>query len=179
VAARLIRGARVLAFALAVASTVAACLSPLAPATASPAAPSGPPDAAIQATRAQLEATLRAADFGLIDYRQPYRPPETDALAAAPRALYQVVLPADPGHGVVVVYDLRDPPAAAAAGRAYADYLGSGPIKVNFPPDTRFVLRQLGSTLVLFTWSQANSPDRTGGSAADAIATVGTGYEVP
>ncbi len=173
------RPPRALAPAVAAAFLVAGCMGALPVATPSAQVPTGSPDAAVLATRAQLETALKADDFGLIDYRQPYVPPETPALAAAPRSTFQVVLPADPGHGVVVVYDLRDPAAATAAGAAYAAYLGSGPIRVSFPPDTRFVLRQLGSTLVLFTWSQANSPDRTGSQAADAIETLGTGFLVP
>ena len=36
-------------------------------------------------------------------------------LAAAPRAVYQVILPKDPTKGFIVVYEFPDPDRAAAA----------------------------------------------------------------
>ena len=58
-----------------------------------------------------------------------------------------------------------------------AGYLASGPGRIQFPNDARHVLRQVGSTLVFFTWSPAASPDPKVGALAAALETVGT--EIP
>ena len=99
--------------------------------------------------------------------------------AAAPRAVYQVVLPDDPTHGFISVYLFADEAAAIAAGNEQAAYLASGPGRVQFQPDTRFVLRQLGPTVVFFAWSPANSPDRRTPEIQKVLETVGTGITIP
>jgi hypothetical protein len=50
---------------------------------------------------------------------------------------------------------------------------------VQFPPDVRFVLRQVDSTLVFYPWSPASSPDPKTADLAAAIATVGTEVPIP
>jgi hypothetical protein len=119
--------------------------------------------APMQATKVQLEGTLRAAGISLMDEEAPYRPAESAALAAAPRIVLRAVLPDDPAQGRIVVYDLGDPQAAYAAAREMAAYLATGPGRIQFPPDTRFALRLIGSTVVFSTWSAANAPDPADG----------------
>ncbi len=99
-------------------------------------------------------------------------------MAAEPRAVYQVVLPDDPSHGVLVVYDLGDPGRAATAAGDYARYLASGPVRVEFAPDTRFVVRQIGSTVLFYDWSAANAGGASGGQVADILDTLGQGFPV-
>ena len=41
--------------------------------------------------------------------------------------MYQVVLPADPTHGYIVVYELRDTARAAEAAAEQQRYLATGP----------------------------------------------------
>jgi len=120
---------------------------------------------------------LAAASLQATDAAQAYRPPEGALLAAAPRSVIQVALPDDPDHGYVLIYALGSPDAAAAAARDHAAYLASSIGKVYYPPGTRFVLRQLGSTVVYFHWLPANAPDARTATIAQALETVGT--EVP
>jgi hypothetical protein len=117
----------------------------------------------MQATKVQLEGTLRAAGTSLVDEDAPYRPAEAAALAAAPRLVLRAVLPNDPAQGRIVVYDLGDPQAAYAAAREMAAYLATGPGRIQFPPDARFALRLVGSTVVFSAWSAANAPDPADG----------------
>ena len=119
--------------------------------------------APMQATKVQLEGTLRAAGISLMDEEAPYRPAETAALAAAPRIVLRAVLPDDPAQGRIVVYDLGDPQAAYAAAREMAAYLATGPGRIQFPSDARFALRLIGSTVVFSNWSAANAPDPADG----------------
>lgn len=135
------------------------------------------PDAA--ATRDELARVLGAADLELTSPQVPYRPGESNRFAAAPRDVYQVVLPDDPTHGFISVYGFADDAAAAAAGRDQATYIASGPGRVQFPPDSRFVIRQLGPTVVFFAWSPANSPDPRTAEIQRALETVGIGIPVP
>ena len=46
----------------------------------------------------------------LTDSQAPVRPAEAPLLAAAPRAVYQVLLPKDPSHGFITY---REPPGGA------------------------------------------------------------------
>ncbi len=165
--------------ALVLGALVAGCagnLKPLPPTPSpSPTPTAGP--AALQ-TRTQLEAALRLAGFGLIQPSNPYRPAEPPSLADTPRVVYQAVIADDPTHGYVVVYELPDLATAAAAGRDLASYLASGPTRVQFPPDTRFVLRQVGTTLVLYDWSPANSTGSGTATVGQVIGTVGQGIAV-
>ncbi len=156
---------------------VAGCAGSLPPLPPTPSpTPVPTPTLPILQTRVQLEAALRLADIGLIDARQPYRPPEPPSLVSVTRAVFQAVLPDDPDHGDIVVYDLGSVAAATAAGRAMAGYLAGGPTRVEFPPDAQFVLRQLGSTLVFYTWSIANSPEPEAAKVGQVLATLGSGF---
>jgi len=116
-------------------------------------------------------------DFG--NATQPYRPAESARLRGAPRAVYQVVLPDQPDAGYVVVYEFPDAAAAVDAGNEEAGYLGTGNGRVQFPFGTQHVLRQLGPTLILYSWLPAASSDPTAGKVADALNTLGIGFTVP
>jgi hypothetical protein len=135
--------------------------------------------AAVTQTRAALAAALAAKSLQLGDPKVPFQPPESARLAAAPRAVYQVVLPADPAHGFVSVYEFADAAAATTAGREQADYVASGPGRVQFPINTRFVIRQLGTTIVFYAWSPDNSPDPRTADIQSALETLGTAIPVP
>lgn len=135
--------------------------------------------AEVAATRAELAGALGAVGLQLSDPQVPHRPGESAMFAAAPRAVVQVVLPDDPVHGFISIYQFADDAAAAAAGRDQATYIASGPGRVQFPPDTRFVLRQLGPTVVFFAWSPVNSTDLHSADIQKALETVGTGIPVP
>lgn len=118
-----------------------------------------------------------AVQFGAAS--RPYRPPESGRLRDAPRAVYQVVLPDQPDAGFVVIYEFPDAAAAVDAGNQEAGFLGTGPARVNFPRDAQHVLRQIGPTLVLYTWSPSDATDRTPGVVAAVLATLGIGFTVP
>lgn len=144
--------------------------SPAASATLSP---------TLLAARAQVFAVLAGSRLQVTDARTPYRPGESPALAAAPRAVVQVVLPAAPGAGFVVIYDLADPGLAAGAAQELADYLASGPGRIQFPGDARFTIRQVGSAVVFHVWSPSGSTDPDGERAIEtALATLGQGFDV-
>lgn len=141
--------------------------------------PDQPTGADVGLTRAELARALGALSLQLDDPQVPHRPGESPTFAAAPRAVFQVVLPDDPAHGFVSVYEFADEAAAAAAGREQAAYIASGPGRVQWVPDTRFVLRQVGRTVVFYAWSPLNSPDRRTGDIQKALETVGTGIPIP
>lgn len=152
---------------------------------ASFAAPSVGPSAAVGGATAQTRGAIAAVlasvpsgvQFG--DATRPYRPPESGRLRDAARAVFQVVLPDEPDGGYVVVYEFADSTAAVDAGNEEAGYLGTGPARVNFPRDAQHVLRQLGPTLILFTWSPSD-PDATAeGQIAAALGGLGVGFSVP
>ncbi|HTC85413.1 MAG TPA: hypothetical protein VK656_01830, partial [Candidatus Acidoferrum sp.] len=82
---------------------------------------------AIAETRRQVAAALAVSSLQLQDATQPFRPPESPAVTAAIRGVFQVILPSDPAHGYIVVYEFRDATTAAAAGTELASYLGTGP----------------------------------------------------
>jgi len=133
----------------------------------------------VEMTRLQVAGALAAAQFQLVVPKLPFRPPESPRLAAAPRSVFQVVLPDDPTHGYIVIYDFIDTNMAALAGNQMAGYLGSGPGRIQFPPDSQHVLRQLGTTIIFYSWSAANSPGPEGAQIASALQTVGTGFAIP
>jgi len=141
--------------------------------------PSAATTGAVAATRAAIAAALGSRNLQLDDPQVPYRPPEAASFAAARRAVYQVVLPNDRSHGFISVYEFTDPAAATAAGNEEARYVGSGPGRVNFAPDTRFVMRQLGTTVILFSWSPENSADQRTKDIQPALETIGTPIAVP
>ncbi len=173
--------------------TVAAALGPLlglALAGCGVAAPTGPItpaptlalptySTAIAETRRLIAAPLVVDSLQLQDATQPFRPPEPPAFIDAPRGIFQVILPADPAHGYIVVYEFRDVATAATAGRQLASFVGTGPGRVEFPPDTQHVIRQLGTTIVDYSWSPANSTDARAPKILTALATVGIAVSVP
>jgi hypothetical protein len=143
--------------------------------TGVPGAPSIGPGVA--AARGALEAALAPAGFSLELVPIPDRPPEPAGFAPLARVTLRAPLAADPAGGRITLYEFADAPAATAAGSSLAAYLGSGPTRVQFTPDARFVLRQVGSTIVFFAWSPSNAPDARTGDLAAAVATVGR--EIP
>jgi hypothetical protein len=171
------------AMSLALVAIVAGCgtgASVTRPATFPPATfgPGEATGADVEVTQVQLVEALGAMSLRLTIPQVPHRPGEGAAFAAAPRAVFQVVLPEDPVHGFISVYQFADDAAATAAGRDQATYIASGPGRVQFPPDARFVLRQLGPTVVFFVWSPANSSDPRTPNIQKALESVGTGIPV-
>ncbi len=148
----------------------------LAPPSVGPSSTAG---AAAAQTRGEITRALQtvAVEFG--DATRPYQPAESGRLRDAPRAVYQVVLPDQPDEGFIVVYEFPDSAHAVDAGNEEAGYLGTGNGKVQFPLGTQHVLRQVGSTLILYSWLPAASSDPTAGKVADALNTLGIGFTVP
>ncbi|MEO8228545.1 MAG: hypothetical protein ABI628_02150 [Chloroflexota bacterium] len=173
---------------LALASALAAALAGCAPAASAPSATPTPAlsqapalSGAVAATADQVAAAL--GSVGLTATALPpqpvaYRPGESPLLAVAPRLVLQALLPGDASHGFIVVYQFADDATARAAGAEMAGYLASGPGRIQFPNDARHVLRQVGPTLVFFTWSPAVSPDPKVAALAGALETLGTGIPV-
>lgn len=168
----------VLAF-VAAALVIAGCR----PAATRPPAPDPTPRPTISpvvaTTQAQLEGALRARGLTLRATETTVRPGEPPSLSAVPRSAFQAILPDDPNGGLIVVYELPDSAAAARAAADLAAHVTSGPGRVQYPPDTRHVLRQVGSTVVFFPWSPASSPDERTADVAAAVATVGTEVPIP
>ena len=96
----------------------------------------------------------------------------------APRTVYQALLNTDPGHGYIVIYSFQDAATAFAAGQEMAAYIASGPGRVQFPNDVHAVLRQVGTTLVFFTWSPSGAVDPDTGKVETALDTLGQGITV-
>jgi hypothetical protein len=134
---------------------------------------------AVLQTRAIIAAALAPLQIQLADAKDPFRPGESPRVASAPRAVYQAILPADPGGGQIVVYEFRDTGAAVDAGNELAGYLGTGAGKVQFPVDVRVTIRAIGTTLVFYTWAPSTSPDPGSPRIADAFATLGVGFTPP
>jgi hypothetical protein len=135
--------------------------------------------AATVQTRGEIVAALSSVAVQLGDATRPYLPPESGRLRTAPRAVYQLVLPDQPDAGYVVVYEFPDTTAAVDAGNEEAGYLGTGPARVNFPRDEQHVLRQVGPTLILFSWSPSDPDGSTETSVAAALGKLGIGFTVP
>jgi hypothetical protein len=146
------------------------------PATVGPGSTVSP---AVAQTRAAIAAGLAPHSLQLKDADRPFRPAESARLASAPRAVYQVLLPDDPDGGQIVVYEFRDAAAAVDAGNELAGYLGAGTGRVQFPLDAQHVIRQVGTTLIFYTWSPSTSPDPGSKTIADALATLGIGFAPP
>ena len=90
-----------------------------------------------------------------------------------PRRLVQAILPEEPQGGYVVIYELPCQ-RGGPRGRDLRAYLGGGPGAIQYPRDTRFVIRRVGQTLVFFPWSAEASPDARVAEMAAALETVGT-----
>ena len=147
-----------------------------------PAASVGPAatvSAAVVQTRQAIAAALASSQIELIDATKPFRTAESRRLAAAPRAVYQAVLPDDPDGGFIVVYEYRDSATAVDAGNEFAGYLGGGAGRIQFPLDARHTIRQLGTTLIVYSWAPSTSPDPGSPKVADALATLGIGFAPP
>ena len=164
-----------LALPLGVAVLLAACGTTEAPSGSLPAASVAPGrtvSPAVNQTRIELVRALGAHNLVLTDSQAPVRPAEAPLLAAAPRAVYQVILPKDPSHGFIVVYEFRDPARAAAAAAEEQAYLATGPARVQTPLGTVSIIRQVGSTVVFYNWLPQGSLEDLGagdpGGARDA-----------
>ena len=147
-----------------------------------PAASVGPEatvTAAVGQTRQAIAAALAQVQIELIDATKPFRNAESRRLAAAPRAVYQALLPDDPDGGFIVVYEFRDNATAVDAGNEYAGYLGGGAGRIQFPIDAQHTIRQLGTTLIVYSWAPSTSPDPGSPKVADALATLGIGFAPP
>ena len=92
---------------------------------------------AVDLTRGEIVAALGAQNLVLADSQAAVRPAEAPLLGAAPRAVYQVLLPKDPTRGFIVVYEFADPGRAAAAAAEQQAYLGTGPGRVQTPAGDR------------------------------------------
>lgn len=164
--------AAVLALALAACATTRATFPP-------PGATTAPAGAAAEATVRQVIAAAGAKGVSVRPADRPYRPPEGPLLAAAPRTVLQASIPNDPDHGYVVVYELGGPTKAANAAADEAAYIASGPGRVQFTPDTRYVLRLVDSTVVFFHWSPGTSPAAQLSDLAASLETLGEGVPIP
>jgi hypothetical protein len=132
---------------------------------------------AVTVAAGQVQAALRGVGLTATVAPVPYRPAESPTLAAASRLVLKATLPDDESHGFIVLYDFPTPTLAYTAGTEMAAYLASGPGRVQFPPDAEQVIRQLGATLVFYSWSPANSPGEGAANVAKALATLG--LEIP
>lgn len=135
--------------------------------------------AAVGQTRAAIDSALAAVQIQLQDSTQPFRNAESHRLAAAPRAVFQAILPDDPDGGYIVVYEFRDSGAAVDAGNEFAGYLGTGTGRIQFPIDAQHTIRQLGTTLIVYSWAPSTSPDPGSPKVAAALATLGIGFAPP
>ena len=133
---------------------------------------------AVNQTRAELVRVLSATDLVLADSQVPVRPAESALLAAAPRAVFQVTLPADPSRGFIVVYEFSDSGRASEAAAEEQLYLASGPGRVQTPEGTVHVLRQVGPTVVLYDWLPGVAKDASAPKIQVALETLGVGYPI-
>lgn len=133
----------------------------------------------VAGTRADIARALGERSIILADMESPVRPAEGPILSFAPRAVFQAQLPADPDAGIIVVYELADPGAAAAAAADQAAYLSSGPGRVQYPDPARHVIRVVGNTVIFYTWIPEASEDPSTPEVAAALATLGAGVDVP
>lgn len=169
--------------ALAIASgvLVGGCATTEAPAATFPPASIGPSrtvSPAVNQTRAELVRVLGEANLVLTDTQAPVRPAEAPLLTAAPRAVYQVTLPADPTRGFIVVYEFSDAARATDAAAEEQRYLASGPGKIQTPEGTVHVLRQVGATVVLYDWLPGAAEDPSAPDIQRALETLGVGFPI-
>jgi hypothetical protein len=141
--------------------------------------PAASVSAAVAQTRGELARALDAAGYQVTDPRVPYRPAESAALATAPRAVVQVLLAQDLDGGYITIYEFPTAGAATEAGREQAAYLATGPGRVQFPSDTRFEIRQLGTTIVFYAWSPGSTDDPRAAGILPILEGLGTEIPVP
>ncbi len=132
----------------------------------------------VNQTRAELVRVLAVGNLVLTDTQAPVRPAESALLANAPRAIFQVTLPADPTRGYIVVYEFSDSSRAAQAAAEEQQYLGSGPGRVQTPEGTVHVLRQVGPTVVLYDWLPGAARDPAAPKVQAALETLGVGFPI-
>ena len=159
----------------------AGCAAPGQPVPSGPASTAGPAmtvSPAVGQTRAELVRVLSTASLVLSDTQAPVRPAESALLAGAPRAVFQVTLPADPTRGFIVVYEFSDVGRASEAAAEEQLYLASGPGRVQTPEGTVHVLRQVGSTVVLYDWLPGAAKDPDAPKIQTALETLGVGYPI-
>ena len=133
----------------------------------------------VDLTRAELVRVLGQYSLILADTQTPVRKAEAPLLTTAPRAAYQVMLPKDPTKGFIVVYEFGDPAQAATAAAEEQRYLASGPGRVQTPQGTVYVLRQVGSTLVLYDWLPGAAQDDAAPGIQSALQSLGTDFPIP
>ncbi len=143
-------------------------------------ATTGPAGAAAATTRGLVAGALAAAGLQAEDVLSPYRPAEAARLAASPRIVLRAVIPSDPDRGRVVIYELLTTGDAATAGREQAAYVSSGVGRIQFPSDSRFTIRIVGTTVVFYAWTEASSPDvERAAAVSTALGTLGVGVDIP
>jgi hypothetical protein len=145
---------------------------------ASPAASATSTGPAVARVRTELARLLGTRNLVLTDVRIPFRPAESAVFATAPRAVYQVLLPADPSGGYISVYEFRDPDAAVEAAKSQFAYLQSGPGRVQSPKGTAHVIRQVGPTVVLYSWLPEAAEDPSTPRIAEALGPLGVGFDI-
>jgi hypothetical protein len=174
-------GVRLVAALASAALVLAACATdgqPVQSVTAATARPVMTVSPAVNQTRAELVRALSAANLVLADTQVSVRPAESALLAAAPRAVFQVTLPADPTRAFIVVYEFSDSGRASEAAAEEQLYLASGPGRVQTPEGTVHVLRQVGPTVVLYDWLPGAAKDPSAPKIQPALETLGVGYPV-
>lgn len=140
----------------------------------------GPAGAAAEATRVGIVAALGKAGVQVESVLAPYRPAEAARLATAPRTVLRAIIPGDPDHGRIVIYELLSAADATSAAEDQATYVASGVGRVQFPTGTQFVLRVVGSTVIFYSWAGSSTPDQASAAAiAGALETQGFGVAVP
>jgi hypothetical protein len=142
-------------------------------------ATTGTAGSATAVTRGDVARALAAQGIQVEDTARPYRPAEAPAFATAPRLVIRAILPDDPDHGLLVIYEFADPAAASAAAEEQAAYIASGVGRVQFPNDARFVIRVVGSTVVFFVWAPSVSTDPRTQQVTTALEGLGAGVTVP
>jgi hypothetical protein len=163
------------------ASVLAACAASGGGVPAAPVATSRPSttvSAAVSLTRAELVQALGTKNLVLADSQAAIRPAEAPLLGAAPRAVYQVLLPKEPTKGFIVVYEFLDSSRAAQAAAEQQAYLATGPGRVQRPQGTVTLIRQVGSTVVLYDWLPGASQDPSATGIQASLETLGTGFPV-
>lgn len=134
---------------------------------------------AMSETRAALVRVLGTRNLVLTDTQAPYRPPESAILTTAPRAVYQVILPQDPGQGFIVAYEFAAEAAAAAAATDQAAYLASGPARVQSSLGSRHVIRVFGRSVVTYSWDPDGARDPAAPGIQSALELLGSGVDIP
>lgn len=132
-----------------------------------------PAGSAAALTHDRIALALQAASFQVQDPNATFRTGETPTLLGTPRRLIQAVIPGDPQHGIVVIYEFADANAADAAGREFWSYLHTGTGAIGYPPDEQYVLRRMGTTLIFFPWSPTVSPDPDVARLASVLSGLG------